>query len=97
MPACEESKNMSFQAIPYKRLQSPFIPTTSIQKSTRKQTLTSLRPGSDAQMGAAHEEWLSRLGYRNNVLVSKRTKGEEEETLKVMLLPLGAGRTSPVD
>lgn len=97
MPACEDSNNMSFQAIPYKRLRSPFIPTTPIQKSTGKQTLTSLGPGSDAHMGAAHEDWLSRLGLRNNVLVSKRTKGEEEETLKVMLLRLGAGRTSPVD
>lgn len=52
---------MSYQAIPYSRLESPSIPLTSIQKSART-PLTSPRPGSGVQMGAAHEEWLSCLG-----------------------------------
>lgn len=65
-----------FKSIPDNRLWSPFIPTTSIQRPTGEQTVTSLRPGSEVQIGAAHEEWLSRLGYGNNVLLSKRTKGE---------------------
>lgn len=85
---------MSFQAIPYDRLGSPFIPTTSIQKSTKKWPSTSPRPGSGVQVGAAHKEWLSRLGHRNNVLLPKRAKGEEE-TEKVVLLPLWAGRILP--